>query len=376
MSKRLIPGHEYPKVNEDGGVQLTSDITLQDYMKWFGDRTLLSGGAISDNGDGTAAIASLVAWTKATDSDAAIGIKYSWAGGNTPSLTDLTTNHIYIDYNDGAPQLVVGTAVLTYGLKLDHVHLGVIYRNGSTLHIRKVDNIGIGRMGRADIHHVEESPSQRVAGLVTTDGGSLALSITTGVLYEGLTRHTSTIDGSTWSTWYYDGDLGTPAWVEVTGQSAISNSQYNDVATGLANLTVNRYAVHWVYSDIDGDNMFLVYGQGDYKINEAEEAGVPSSLPDIAVNYGVLIAKIIVQQGQTSMTITYPWVTVFTSNFATDHGSLGGLTDVADHAYSVLIDGSRAMTEVTLTPQGSSSGPEGTVFYNSGDDHLYVGTEV
>jgi hypothetical protein len=31
--------------------------------------------------------------------------------------------------------------------------------------------------------------------------------------------------------------------------------------------------------------------------------------------------------------------------------------------------------EIQLTPKASSTGPEGTVFYNSGDDHLYVGTE-
>lgn len=32
-------------------------------------------------------------------------------------------------------------------------------------------------------------------------------------------------------------------------------------------------------------------------------------------------------------------------------------------------------TEITLTPKTSSSGPEGTMFYSSDDDHVYVGTE-
>lgn len=32
-------------------------------------------------------------------------------------------------------------------------------------------------------------------------------------------------------------------------------------------------------------------------------------------------------------------------------------------------------TEIKLTPQASSSGPEGTIFYNSADNHVYVGTE-
>ncbi|KKL77781.1 hypothetical protein LCGC14_2031500, partial [marine sediment metagenome] len=60
---------------------------------------------------------------------------------------------------------------------------------------------------------------------------------------------------------------------------------------------------------------------------EAEEAGVPALLPDQVIHYGVLIAKIIVQDGQTALTITYPWTSAFTSSLATDHGNLAGLLD-------------------------------------------------
>lgn len=35
-----------------------------------------------------------------------------------------------------------------------------------------------------------------------------------------------------------------------------------------------------------------------------------------------------------------------------------------------------AQAEVRLTPKESSSGPEGTMFYDSGDDHVYVATEA
>uniref|UniRef100_A0A6M3JFM4 Uncharacterized protein n=1 Tax=viral metagenome TaxID=1070528 RepID=A0A6M3JFM4_9ZZZZ len=31
--------------------------------------------------------------------------------------------------------------------------------------------------------------------------------------------------------------------------------------------------------------------------------------------------------------------------------------------------------ELHLTPKASSTGAEGTIFYDSGDDHIYVGTE-
>jgi hypothetical protein len=60
---------------------------------------------------------------------------------------------------------------------------------------------------------------------------------------------------------------------------------------------------------------------------------------------------------------------------ANDHGLLGGLTD-DDHTQYLLASGARAAVELTLTPKAASTGPEGTIFYCSADDHVYVGTEV
>ena len=298
---------------------------VQDYINFFGDRTTLSGGGVTDNGDGSAAIAAGTAWCKETDSDAAVGRFFDFSANSNVSLTDLITSYLYVDYNDGTPQIVVSADILTHGFKQDHIHIATIFRNGTTLHFHEEDTIGIGRINRVDMRLLELHDAERASGLVTSDGGSLALSITAGVIYEGINRHLTTVDGSTWSTWYTS-DGGT-TWTEVTGQSALDNTQYNDTSSGLSALTANRYAVHWVYVDIDGENLFIVYGQGNYTANQAEEAGVPALLPDIAVNYGVLIAKIIVQKDQTALTISYPWTTVFTSSLATDHGSLGGLLD-------------------------------------------------
>ena len=384
---------------------------VQDYINFFGDRTLLSGGAITDNGDGTVAIASLTAWSAISDSETAVGKFFDFAGGNTPSLTDMTTNYIYLDYNGGTPQLVVSTSILTHGFKLDHLHVGTAFRDGTETHFHKPTNFELDLGATVDMHHQEEDLVHRVDGLITTETGTRNLAITAGVLYEGLNRHTSlpfdtsrsgtadfnevnklhdaggdfsvkdvgksvhnttddtygtitafvdstelTLAGDTfpdgdenytidfWTYHYYDGDLGPAAWVEVHGATQIDNAQYNDVATGLANFTANRYGVSWVFMEIDGLHFHVVYGQGDYKVNQAEEAGVPSSLPNIVTNYCALIAKIILQQGQTTMTITYPWTTVFTSSLATDHGSLGGLGDVADHDYALLHNGTRALS--------------------------------
>ena len=398
---------------------------VQDYINLFGDRTVISGGAITDNGDGTVAIASLTAWSAVSDSETAVGKFFDWAGGNTPSLTDLTTNYIYLDYNGGTPQLVVSTDILTHGFKLDHIHVGTTFRDGTETHFHKPTNFELDLGAKVDMHHTEENLVHRVDGLITTETGTRNLDVTAGVMYEGLNRHTSlpfdtsrsgtadldeanklhdqdadfsandvgksvhnttddtygtitafvnsgelTLAGDTfpdgneaynidfWTYHYYDGDLGTPAWVEVHGATQISNSQYNDVATGLSNFTANRYGVSWVFMEIDGQHFHVVYGQGDYKVNEAEEAGVPSSLPNIVTNYCAIIAKIILQQGQTTMTISYPWTTVFTSNLATDHGSQGGLGD-DDHTQYIK-DSEYTQNSGILVGTGASTFQEET----------------
>ena len=416
-------GRSYQElVNDISGVLKATDVEVselstatyddvQDYISFFGDRTLLSGGVISDNGDGTAAMASCTAWLKVSDSDTAVGVFLNFAGDGSIALTDQLTSHIYLDYNGGTPQVVVATDMATHGFKQDHLHLATVFREGTTLHIHPSDKLGIGRMGRINMHHSEESVAHRANGIVTSGTGTRQLAVTAGVLYEGLNRHTSLpfdtsrsgtadfneanklhdagadfaatdvgksvhnttddvyglitafIDSTEltlatdafpdgneayhvdwWSYWYYDGDLGPAAWVEVPGTTQIDNVQYNAVATGLANLTANRYGVHWVFMDIDGTHLHIVYGQGNYKANEAEEAGVPSSLPDIVTNYSFLIAKIINQQGTNTLITAYPWFDTLPSTMATDHGSLGGLEDVADHAYALLHNGTRALS--------------------------------
>ena len=56
------------------------------------------------------------------------------------------------------------------------------------------------------------------------------------------------------------------------------------------------------------------------------------------------------------------------------HGDLTGLLD-DDHTQYVLATGARAAGELRLTPKPASSGPEGTIFYASADDHVWVATE-
>ncbi|GAG03076.1 unnamed protein product, partial [marine sediment metagenome] len=234
---------------------------VQDYMNFFGDRTLLSGGTISAHGDadGSVAIAAFTAWCKEVNLDTAVGRFFNYAGKAKQTLTDLSVNLIYSDYGDGTPQIVVATSPVTYGFQQDHILIGVVFRQGNAVHILQSDFLGIQGINRVLLHQIEHHGAHRGSGLVTSDGGSLALSITAGIIYAGLTRVITTVDGSTWSYWYYDESLGTPAWVEDTGVTTIQ--EYYDGAAG-GKVALTKYGVHWVYVDYEGSHLHIVYGKG------------------------------------------------------------------------------------------------------------------
>lgn len=304
---------------------------VQDYINFFGDRVIITGGEITATlpADGTVAVAPCTAWCKETDSDTAVGVFLDFAGIGNIALTDLTVNVLYLDYNAGTPQVVVATSYLTYGFQQDHILLGAVYRNGNVTHIVNSDRLGIQGINRTHLQLVEHGP-HRTSGMVTLAAGVRNLAITAGLLHLGLiriitpARDTTPAGGDTFTYWYYDGSLLPPAWVQVLGETQISNTQYNDVAAGLVAFTPNRYGVHWVFMDFDG-HLHVVYGQGDYTAAQAEGADIPAPLPNIILMFSVIVCKIICQEGTNVLTITYPWTIPFTSALANDHSLLANL---------------------------------------------------
>ncbi|GAI39718.1 unnamed protein product, partial [marine sediment metagenome] len=76
---------------------------------------------------------------------------------------------------------------------------------------------------------------------------------------------------------------------------------YNDVSVAgaehLANLLPNRYGVHWVLIDYDS-HIHLIFGQGNYTLQQALDSIVPTPIPDILNQFAMIIGRIIIQQNQ------------------------------------------------------------------------------
>jgi len=105
--------------------------------------------------------------------------------------------------------------------------------------------------------------------------------------------------------WY---KIGTEWYREAA--TKYNNSQYNDVATGLAELpTWNDYAINWVYRAVltDGTkHACILLGNTPYKFTNVMEIPAPdvSELPPPFQSLGMLAGRIIVRKGNNTTIVT------------------------------------------------------------------------
>ena len=311
---------------------------LQDWIDTTQSAGKVLGGTFTSNGDGTVNVSSGSGFIKISDSATANTILFDWDINTSVSLTDESTNYIYVDYNSGNP--IIKNSLIKVNNR-DKILLGKIFREGTTLHtyeagmyIAEATKNTLGRFTSID------GEFTRANGLILSETGTLNIAMTSGEAWGGLTMVNIAAFNSSLNTfeyYHYDG----ANWQELA-ENQINNTHYNDITTGLEELTVNRYGVHWAYVDNDGHIMVL-FGQGDYTLALATASQPPSDLPDHIKDFGELIGRIIVQKGDTTFTnVDIPSDFVFTSTGATDYNSLSNtptslsefIDDLGDRGYT------------------------------------------
>lgn len=320
--------------------------TVQDLQNIFHSAGWVSGGGITDDADGTITVAAGTGFIRATDTAVAEILFMDWAAesGANVNLADNDISWVYVEYNTGSPQVVATTTERTDFNT--NVLLAVIQRSGTTLHINNPQKHVVGDHANSMIRRLKETMKfARVSGAVISATGTRNWAITTGDFWEGLGEFTlAAFDSSgadSFSYWYRQ--VSDSGWNEVATQSPIHQTNYDDNSGSLATLSNNKYGVHWCYIETD-DHAHVVYGQGDYTLAQAEDASPPAGVPEPIEANGILVGKIIIKESAAAFTqIESAFGTAFTPSVAVDHGALVGLTDVADHAYALLVDGTRAL---------------------------------
>ena len=327
-----------------------------DLEKWLDvnlSNGLISGGDITDGGSGTIDVSTGCAMIRDATSDVATLYSSLFPAQTGIALTDQVTNFVYVEWNAGTPQVVA--SVTPRDSSGDNLLIGLVVRDGTDVHITHTHTHTTQFNQIASKKSALAEGVVRQSGSVTAETGNRLLTVTAGVWWLAYDEYTTpALDTSAAGTFTYLYQDGVGGWTEVASSTTIDNGFYDDTTGTLAALTGARRGVHWLYLGAEGD-YYVVYGLGNYTLNQAQDATPPATLPPyIAEFHAALIAKIIVGNGDTNLeSVQNPFDTVFGTSVASDHGDLAGLTD-DDHTQYVLADGTRThdledLSDVTIT---------------------------
>jgi len=309
--------------------------TLEDFVKISMSAGKIDGGGdVTDNGDGTVAISEVSGAIRTTASD--VGLLKSFTLSAQPSIgiSLNENNYIYIKYNGG--NLAVATTSVRSDINgWDEVALGIAYNDGSLIHVI-TGGVQVHDLGKRTHQRAEEMDGfKRSSGLVISETGTRGIAMSEGVYWRGNTRFPAVASTTiTFSTWYNDG-----AWQETSGQTQISNTQYNDFGTGLDTVSPNQYGVHFVYMHHELD-YHVVYGIDSYTLAGAQAVGTPASLPDVVSSFSVPLAKIIVKKDATNFQSVHTlFENAIGTSIVTDHAGLNNLAwSLAGHTFDTALD--------------------------------------
>lgn len=304
----------------------------------------ISGGALTDNGDGTVDIAAGTGRIRESDSSTANLRFFDWSSSAGLTMVDGDSTYIYLDYNAGSPQLAVTTTGSTVrDNERSLFELYEVVREGTTLHITDHRQIAIDGLREVQRRLYEVERITRAAGeggLILGETGTRNLTLTAGAVWVKLRKSSiaalDTSGADDFDRYYRDGGGG---WTKQSAQTQWNNTQYDDGSGTLATISNNRYSAQYFYVDADGELVSL-FGQAEYvSIAGAEGDSPPSSVPVRIEEHALLVGRIIFQESAVSATsVESAFTTTFSGSAVTDHGSLAGLGD-DDHSQYTLLAG-------------------------------------
>lgn len=285
--------------------------------------------SFTDNGGGSITVNALKVnlWDNATF--AGFASEYT-VGPITATLTDLVTNYIVADYNDGSPILRVTTDVNEI-TESNIVPIYTIFRSGTMLHTLDWDTLGRGLANKIHQSIVKTQRYRRESGLAISESGTRNVNLSAGAIRVGANPVSlSSIASSTDNITYFE-RTGASSW-NTTFVTQYNNTQYWNGTTN-ATLTDGRYAVNWLFRGVESQkHLYMVIGEGDYNLAQAQASQPPANLPGNITSHGLLVGRIIVvKNGATATQIDSAFNIVFTQQAASNHSDLGGLNGDPDY---------------------------------------------
>lgn len=358
--------------------------TLQELMNHEWSAGVVDGCALTDNGDGTISIASGVAVIRAVPDGHTTLFGVALSAQLNITLTDDSTNYVYLDYNSGSPLFSVSTVITSFNC-MDKCIAYMVHRKGNVLHWvdAREQNVDSNRKLRQWLLK-QNRFSHDTGGSALGSVSGLTLSLTAGACNFMLqaiphdafdTSIAGTANVNVFTLWTKAGSV----WTETANTKVIDSTLWNDTATGTVTLNNNKYGVSWVYVVNDTPSeLHVVMGQQEYaNYSSAIVASPPVSVPTLVAGFGILVGLVVYEK---SVTVFDNILSAFTQTFspsqASLHNGLSGLQGGTINEYfhltsaqnSLIPSGTPSVGQVptatsatTSTWQTPSSGGSGTI---------------
>lgn len=318
-----------------------TDITnLQILIDHSWSSGVVDGCALTDNGDGTIAIASGNATIRSSASPHAPLYNVGTPAQASIALTNDAVNYIYLDYGGGVPLFVASVSPTSFN-GMDKVITWLVHRNGTLIHSLDGRNINVDN-ARKDAHMSfdVERFVHAFGGTVLGNPSALTISVTSGHFYFMLnelphdafdTSVAGTANANVFMLWNHVAGV----YTETINQKSVGTLLYDD-GTGTAALGNNKYGVTWFYIINDSPSeLHAIMGQAEYaNAAEAEVAAPPTSLPTLIDGLGVLVGFVTYEKGAAAFTnIKSAFTAQFGASAAVLHNGLSGLQGGTTNEY-------------------------------------------
>lgn len=388
-----------PDILEDGefvvspnSVKHAGDAPIWDGTSWINRPMAQYGGFVTYtaptiNGDGTITIGDQTAilWDNATFQGNAA--HYTVTGGTTgvagfPAIPDGVVSYLVADYNSGSPEFQI-TTTLSDIEQSDTAPYCTLFRTGNLVLTLNWDEMANGLANKLCHRLVKTERFVREYGLMLSENAGNTFAISEGLLWYGVTQDLQAAWDSTVDIcrfWYHSG--GVWAYSVVT---TFNNSQYDD-GIDLVALSGNKYTVNWIYKGLaDVTNIGgYVLGSTEYSnLAQARLATPPSSLPEAIRSFGILVGRIIVQNGITgAAAVESAFEVRWNPSSVYSHSDLADLTNDDHHQYAflngrsggqILIGGTDANDDLTL--YSTSNATKGNIILTD-DTIIYSGKKL
>jgi hypothetical protein len=281
-------------------------------------------------------------------------------------LTDDSANHVYHEWNGGAPRLVVDPVGRYDGDPNTNIWLGEVWREGAKIYLHPNRGIRTGMQAGHNRHRLIETRNQEyVLGEYPRVFTNLFPKIAVGAnsfWYGGVRRDLVTEDTNAGYKFDYYFLDNTGDWNEIQDQTDIDLVHFDDgtavpgAAAPAGHLAGGHFGVHWIFQGTNGA-LHVLFGRADYPLlTDAINAAVPGDQPEIFMWHASLVGQVIVQEGAVAFAlIRQATDTAFAAGAADDYAAVTAITFEAGSYYknasvrgTVACDGqpARAVAEV------------------------------